>query len=448
MAKKSVNGSSEPKNGSTSADGAKNGAKNGQGRPLTGADVKTQKKALAAMQKRQGGSSQSMALPALGILAAIVGAFVAARFETNSAPSAVPPPPDEEEDLTGIVNTWANETECTRWAASGECKNNAAFMRDSCALACKKAPKPPEADASGLVNAWHTESECLAWAGAGECEKNKQFMETSCALSCHRIMETRRKYEQRCSRPAGAAPAVGPGQMNATFARIMEEFGDLEPEMINVDPPIVLFHRFIDDAEADALIAHGKGKYTESRGVGVDKDGKMTDVKTEIRTSSHTWCQDSTCLADKQVQAIVSRVQDVTQVPSTNGEYAQLVYYRACPEEGHPSCAFYKRHSDYIEGDQYRVQGPRVYTLFMYLNNVEEGGGTRFTDLPNGPITFQPQRGKAILWPSVMHDNVEAIDDRTHHEALPVTKGEKFGANFWIHQYDFKGPHQTGCTLS
>ena len=114
MAKKSVNGSSEPKNGSTSADGAKNGAKNGQGRPLTGADVKTQKKALAAMQKRQGGSSQSMALPALGILAAVVGAFVAARFETNSAPSAVPPPPDEEEDLTGIVNTWANETECTR----------------------------------------------------------------------------------------------------------------------------------------------------------------------------------------------------------------------------------------------------------------------------------------------------------------------------------------------
>ena len=123
----------------------------------------------------------------------------------------------------------------------------------------------------------------------------------------------------------------------------------------------------------------------------------------------------------------MSRVQDVTQVPSTNGEYAQLVYYRACPEEGHPSCAFYKRHSDYIEGDQYRVQGPRVYTLFMYLNDVEEGGGTRFTDLPNGPITFQPQRGKAILWPSVMHDNVEAIDDRTHHEALPVTKGEKFG---------------------
>ena len=25
-------------------------------------------------------------------------------------------------------------------------------------------------------------------------------------------------------------------------------------------------------------------------------------------------------------------------------------------------------------------------------------------------------------------------DSRTDHEALPVTAGEKFGANFWIHQ--------------
>ena len=43
-----------------------------------------------------------------------------------------------------------------------------------------------------------------------------------------------------------------------------------------------------------------------------------------------------------------------------------------------------------------------------------------------------------------MHDNVEATDDRTHHEALPVTKGRS-SAQISIHQYDFKGPHQTGA---
>ena len=201
-----------------------------------------------------------MALPALGILAAVVGAFVAARFETNSAPSAVPPPPDEEEDLTGIVNTWANETECTRWAASGECKNNAAFMQHSCALACTKAPKPPEADASGLVNAWHTESECLAWAGAGECEKNKQFMETSCAeLPPHHGDAA---STSSAARAGGRGAAVGPGQMNATFARIMEEFGDLEPEMIHVDPPSSSSTGH-DDMRRRAHRPR-QGKYTES----------------------------------------------------------------------------------------------------------------------------------------------------------------------------------------
>ena len=60
-------------------------------------------------------------------------------------------------------------------------------------------------------------------------------------------------------------------------------------------------------------------------------------------------------------------------------------------------------------------------------NDVEEGGATRFTDLSSGPVTFQPQKGKAILWPSVLADQPHTIDPRTHHEALPVTRGEKFG---------------------
>ena len=32
-------------------------------------------------------------------------------------------------------------------------------------------------------------------------------------------------------------------------------------------------------------------------------------------------------------------------------------------------------------------------------------------------------------------------------QALPVWSGEKFGANFWIHQYDFRSAHASGCTM-
>ena len=291
-------------------------------------------------------------------------------------------------------------------------------------------------------------NDCQAWAGGGECTKNKPFMDQNCALSCAKLEYARQRYYKRCPKPEKYEPALAPGQMSSTFERIMTDFPELEPEWISRDPPVILFHNFLSVEESDAFISHGSGRYAKSLGVTMKEDGTMGDAPTEIRTSSHGWCQHPECLNDPLVQNVVTRVSNITQTPSTNAEYAQLVYYHACPTPDDPKCAFYKRHNDFIDGDEHKLQGVRIYTLFTYLNDVPEGGGTRFTDLPNGPVTFEPKRGKAVLWPSVLEDQPHSKDDRTHHEALPVTKGEKFGANFWIHQYDFKGAHAKGCTAS
>jgi len=272
-------------------------------------------------------------------------------------------------------------------------------------------------------------------------------MTTNCALSCAKLDYARQRYNKRCPRPDNYTATVGPGRMHETFARILRDFPELEPEQISVDPPVMVFHKFLRDSEAAAFVRHGQGRYEKSLGVGMKEDGSLGDVVTEIRTSSHGWCQHAACLSDPEVQRVVERVSDVTQTPSTNAEFAQLVYYHACDESKGEKCAFYRRHSDYIEGDEHKLPGVRAYTVFTYLNDVPAGGGTRFTDLPSGPFTFQPQKGKAILWPSVHADKPHDKDDRTHHEALPVTRGEKYGANFWIHQYDFKGPHAKGCTV-
>ena len=37
---------------------------------------------------------------------------------------------------------------------------------------------------------------------------------------------------------------------------------------------------------------------------------------------------------------------------------------------------------------------------------------------------------------------------RTDHEAMPVHAGIKYGANMWIHQFDFKTPSERGCELT
>ena len=78
----------------------------------------------------------------------------------------------------------------------------------------------------------------------------------------------------------------------------------------------------------------------------------------------------------------------------------------------------------------------------MYLSDVEEGGGTKFTELN---ITMTPKKGSAILWPGVLASDVTQLDPRTYHHALPVVKGVKYAANSWIHLYDFKTPNFWGC---
>ena len=271
-------------------------------------------------------------------------------------------------------------------------------------------------------------------------------MLVNCAFSCAKLDYARDRYNKRCPRPEHYPDALLPGQMSATFDRIMSDFPQLQPERISVDPPVILFHNFFSDAEADAFKRHGKGRYEKSLGVGMKEDGTMGDVPTEIRTSAHGWCQHKACVDDPHVRAVVERVADLTRTPQTNAEFAQLVYYHACNSETDGSCAFYRQHNDYIDGDEFKLQGVRIYTLFGYMNDVGEGGGTRFTSLPGGPVTFQPQRGKAILWPSVLEHAPHTKDNRTDHEALPVTAGQKYGANFWIHQHDFKTAHAKGCT--
>ena len=87
--------------------------------------------------------------------------------------------------------------------------------------------------------------------------------------------------------------------------------------------------------------------------------------------------------------------------------------------------------------------GPRILTFYMYLSDVEEGGETAF---PKLKLSVKPKLGRAILWPSVRDDAPNQIDSRTYHEARPVLKGVKYGANSWFHLRDFQTPNIWSCT--
>jgi len=64
------------------------------------------------------------------------------------------------------------------------------------------------------------------------------------------------------------------------------------------------------------------------------------------------------------------------------------------------------------------------------LNDVEAGGGTRFSLLNH---TVEAKRGRVLLWPSVLDSDPNKKDGRTDHEALPVEAGVKYAGKFASH---------------
>ena len=78
----------------------------------------------------------------------------------------------------------------------------------------------------------------------------------------------------------------------------------------------------------------------------------------------------------------------------------------------------------------------------MYLNDGAEGGETHFPQLN---ISVAPKRGRALLWPSVLDSDPNERDFRTEHEAVTVTRGQKFAANYWLHMWDFQYANDRGC---
>lgn len=232
-----------------------------------------------------------------------------------------------------------------------------------------------------------------------------------------------------------------PGDLHRTFERIVNEpaFEKYKPSILSKPPEgpwLIQFDNFLSDSEAERLIELGAEQtYERSSDVGSRQaDGTYSKNINSGRTSSNSWCLTG-CYEDPTARIIMDRIEDVTGVPETNSENFQMLRY----EVGE----FYQTHNDFIPYQVGRQCGPRIMTFYMYLNDVEEGGGTNF---PKLNMTVTPKRGRAVLWPSVLDEEPNTQDSRTIHQALPVIRGVKYGANAWIHQRDYKGPNLRACT--
>jgi len=296
---------------------------------------------------------------------------------------------------------------------------------------------------------------CVSEAARGECTNNPGWMIVNCCKSCDDkegfgyLLDSK----VRCSRTRlnATTPAWQDGSLNDLFAKWAtdETYKQYEPRVISSPgkefgaehdgPWIVVFDSFLSDYEINALIngARFDGfKRSTDQGAVVAGSGEKEKKISSHRTSSNAWCMRE-CEQLPGVESATKRIEDFTGIPRNNYESFQILKYNVGE--------YYKPHHDSSGAKDSSVSGHRIMTFFLYLNDVPEGGETRFTNLD---ISVQPKKGRALVWPSVLNEDPNKSDSRMYHEARPVIKGIKYAANHWIHQYDSKNENLWGCSGS
>jgi len=194
-------------------------------------------------------------------------------------------------------------------------------------------------------------------------------------------------------------------------------------ETLALEPRVKLIHDFLSADECETMIAEGGGRFEASRVVGA----KGENEGSAARTSSGTFLIHRSEL----IRRIETRIARVTQLPQENGEAFYLLRYQAGQE--------YKLHPDYFATDTpealqvvRNAGGQRVATFFVYLSDVDAGGGTYFQ---HGSITVQAKRGQALFWWDALTDG--KVDPASWHAGLPVVNGTKYCLTKWIRQQAF-----------
>ncbi|WP_404354967.1 2OG-Fe(II) oxygenase [Cytobacillus firmus] len=175
------------------------------------------------------------------------------------------------------------------------------------------------------------------------------------------------------------------------------------------EPLIVVLGNVLSDEECDQLIQQSIDRMQRS------KVANSLEVD-ELRTSSSTFFEEG---ENGLVARIEKRVSQIMNIPVDHSEGLQILNYKIGQE--------YKAHFDFFSSTSRAASNPRISTLVMYLNDVEEGGETYF---PKLNFSVSPQKGMAVYFEYFYND--QYLNDLTLHGGAPVIIGDKWAATQWM----------------
>jgi hypothetical protein len=212
--------------------------------------------------------------------------------------------------------------------------------------------------------------------------------------------------------PLGVSPNLAPlpdlpniprdeHKKNEWFHHIHMHYRGLQ--IISSDPLMIVVQDFFSDEVCDRLIK-------------IINSGRLRKL-----TIGNRKCEE-TRLPHDEIPELMEQFKQLLLQPPSHMEPLKLTRY----EVGD----FFRPHQDPSK------KGERVVTAFVYLNDVPEGGCTRFTHLrPEVKIT--PKRGMAVIFfPSRLptapkFSTGSHRDDRMLHEGMPIDSGHKDICQMW-----------------
>ena len=183
---------------------------------------------------------------------------------------------------------------------------------------------------------------------------------------------------------------------------------------------ISVIDNFCSREEAEYIIKVAKPALNPSKIV-VNNESVLNDYRSSSTASVY-----NEMYKDPALLPLLFRAAMICGVPYTHVETVFVTRYS--------SREFYKSHEDFFPG----FQGDRLYTVLVYLNDMEpeEGGSTTFEKLRLGAT---PKCGRAISWTNRNPDR--STHPETTHEALPVAEGaEKWAIQLWFRRYEMISP--------
>ncbi len=243
------------------------------------------------------------------------------------------------------------------------------------------------------------------------------------------------------------SPTVLSRPSDSAYAREMNDYDT----SVGVGPWVVQLEDLLTDEECDAMINQTK--------IAIDgsiEDGwsiLATDEETDTASacqSTQAWCDPKYCMQDPILKGTWKKIEELVGLPfDTHSEAVHFIQYVPGQKYG--------RHTDAIKEEFNSMYGPRLFTLLLYLNDVDEsnGGETCFpqiqrSDGSDGKICIQPKKGRAVIWPNIMDEipggTVEIAEDRTYHEASGIQEGHKYASTIWYHLRNFSYAESVDCT--